>query len=213
MTREYAKIWASIPRDKLAVLVPSLDKHFDALFAYANGAIIESKDSDAVKWFENEDPAFSAHRDYRVKPSADQPAEPWKPQLGYKFFFLTATGVVAEEVFAMCDPSARRVDFGNCFRTCEEAEAARERVRAALKGETISKKETVESLDGELLGDYEKELLRVFRKAKLYEYCTIEKVVKFESIKEFGIELLIPYDNGRNEFFNAISKFTKEAAK
>lgn len=209
MTREEAKIWASIPREKLAVIMPNIDRHWDTIVAYANGTQVQTSDMDTREWLDDNDPKFLFSRAYRVKPSEAQPAEPWTPQLGYKFFFLTTTGSVAEEVFAMCEPSSRRVDFGNCFRTCEEAEAARERVRAALKGETISKTETVESLDGKPLTDAEKEVLTCLRSAD----CEIEKVFQFESDWERGIELIVCNDGGRRALYDALKKFAKKGNK
>lgn len=284
MKVDEAKIWATIPREKIAVIAPNLDKYFDELVAYANGEEIEMRDRG--KWIKVSDPYFLLSEEYRVKPRKNRSMitnnhfiSSWKPERNEKYYYIGIKGEIlgpnwwdgsyfenyilsvgncfrtykeAEEYKELIMPEAKKpveqwipkegelffsvlstgmlcqgrlgdgvvttterlhVKFGNCFKTISEAEAAKDRVQAALRGEIATKKEVVESLDGEPLGDYEKELLRIFRKAKLHEYCMIENVVKFESIKGCGIELLIPYDNGRKEFFDAIKKFTKEKEK
>lgn len=63
-----------------------------------------------------------------------QPAEPWKPKEGERFFCICANGeVVSVHFHEGYEADSEHVAFGNCFRTREEAESARERVRVALK--------------------------------------------------------------------------------
>lgn len=212
MKREEAKICMSIPREILKVIAPHIYKNLDIIQAYANGAEIQYRSKNEDEW-EKAVPLFREDFEYRVKPNSEQPTTLWKPKDNERFLYVGLDGEVMDTRFNGTVFHHKIVDFGNCFKSYEEAEEACDRVRAALRGEVATKKEVVESLDGEPLGDYEKELLRVFRKAKLHEYCMIENVVKFESVKGCGIELLIPYDNGRKEFFNAIKKFTKEKEK
>lgn len=168
MTREEAKIWLSIPREKLAVIAQNIDRHYDVIAAYANGADVQIVDIDTSEWIDRDDPLFAYSRSYRVKPSAEQPAETWKPQDGEKFFCVCGNGEVYRSCFIKTfRPDRERVAFGNCFRTREEAEAARERVHAALNGETVSKAENVESLDGHELSDAEKGVIRILRRCKV----------------------------------------------
>lgn len=86
MDREEAKIWASIPRKKLAVIASHLDKHFDLLCAYANDAEIQLKFRDKRDWHTLNSPDFNADEwaEYRVKPSKEeeQPKESWEPKKG-----------------------------------------------------------------------------------------------------------------------------------
>lgn len=144
MNRNEAKIFASIPREKLAVIEPKLDKHYDLICAFANGAEIEVFRGMGY-WETQEEPKFLEDFKYRVKPRSAQHAEPWKPKEGEKFFCLHSDTSILSTVFRYVHPYEELLSAGNCFRTREEAEAARERVRAALKGETLSKTETVEN--------------------------------------------------------------------
>lgn len=59
--------------------------------------------------------------------------EDW-PEIGDDFFFVGSNGEVNCGTYHEKTFSAERVIFGNCFRTKNEAEAARERARKALKG-------------------------------------------------------------------------------
>lgn len=127
MTREKAKIWATIARDKLAVIAPHLEKHFETLCAFAGGATIEAKA--ASKWFDEEAPEFYSNWEYRVKPAKEaQAAGAPKP-----FYYISKDGGVFFDACSECSPT--QFSFGNCFKTQEEAFAALDRVRAALKGE------------------------------------------------------------------------------
>lgn len=100
------------------------------------------------------------------QPDENQLAEPWKPQDGEKFFCVGGNGKVCSFV-KVFENDKEYISFGNCFRTREEAEAARERVRSALKGEALSKTEKVESLDGHELSDAEKGVIRILRRCKI----------------------------------------------
>lgn len=146
MNRNEAKIWTKLSREELREIGKiGYEKHYDFICAFGSGAEIESKHIEGTKWVEDNSPDFFDYMEYRVKQSA-QTAEQWKPQTGEKFFCVCGDGEVClvdfEENF---ENDKEYVDFGNCFRTREEAEAARERVRAALKGETVSKTENVEN--------------------------------------------------------------------
>lgn len=99
-----------------------------------------------------------------LKPVENQPDEPWKPKEGDCYFSFESDGSILMNCYSKIPNEQRRIIFGNCFKSYGEAEAARKRVKAALKGETISKKETVESLDGKPLADGEKKLIRLLRK-------------------------------------------------
>lgn len=170
MTREKARIWATIPREKLAVIEPKLYKHYDLICAFANGAEIEFKDSED-SWVPMEYPSFSENEEYRVKPCTEQPAKPWKPKRGEFFFYIDIT-LRVDEARCSCNDFRESLMFasGNFFETRKEAEAARDRVRAVIKGEqVVSKPETVGTLDGQPLTDGEKTLLRHLRDSKVVD--------------------------------------------
>lgn len=137
MTREQAKMWATIPRDKLAVIAPGLDKHFDILLAYANGAEVQYKLKDEENWKEST-PLFEEYLEYRVKPSkaeATKPKGQWKPEHRETYFFLPDLISVKKEIFEPQYESDRKnIEIGNFFRTEKEALAALKRVQDALKG-------------------------------------------------------------------------------
>ena len=58
---------------------------------------------------------------------------PW-PQDGDKYFCFTSTGFISNTSYDNHPIDNNRREFGNFFRTREEAEAALERIRKALKG-------------------------------------------------------------------------------
>lgn len=58
---------------------------------------------------------------------------PW-PQRGDKYFCIQSTGYVTSEDYDNYQIDNGRREFGNFFRTREEAESALERIRKALKG-------------------------------------------------------------------------------
>ena len=135
MTREQAQVYAKLSRDDLEKLDNGYVKHYDTLCAFANGEEIEVKYSDTAEWFTTELPYFYPERDYRVKPSEAQPAEPWKPKNGDSYFVVDEFGEICEIEFNNYEANDKHIDFGNCFRTSEEAEEARGRVRAALRND------------------------------------------------------------------------------
>lgn len=60
--------------------------------------------------------------------------KPW-PQEGDKYLWVGSTGFIHESYFDDAPLDNDRRGFGNMFRTREEADAALERVKKALKGE------------------------------------------------------------------------------
>ena len=60
--------------------------------------------------------------------------KPW-PQEGDKYYFLDSTGFIRDTNYDDYQLDNGRREFGNFFRTREEAEAALERVKKALNGE------------------------------------------------------------------------------
>lgn len=169
MDREEAKIWASIPRKKLEVIASHLDKHFDLLCAYANGAEIQLKFRDERDWHTLNSPDFNADgwAEYRVKPSAEQHAKPWRPKIRDIYYCIDMQGEIMGDRWEGVEFEESILYMGNCFQTHKEAEEGRERMRAALKGEAVSVLEKVESLDGKPLTDNEKTLLRHLRKIRI----------------------------------------------
>lgn len=170
MNREQAKIYASLTREQVSKINDEYGKLYDLICAYADGATIEMKLPSLGTWSEQTNPHFDAWSEYRVKTSdAEKPNAQWMPEPRGSYFFVKSTGEISKTFLASFFDykDQKHIDFGNCFRTSEEAEAARERVRAALKGETISKTEKVESLDGHELSDAEKGIIRILRRCKV----------------------------------------------
>ena len=149
MTREQAKIYAKLSREDIEKIDKGYAEHYDVICAFAAGKEIEVRYTDDDDWRDSgEDPDFfdELKLQYRVKPCEAKQAEPWKPKDDEKFFCVCGNGEVCSVAFdENFEADKEYLDFGNCFRTREEAEAARERVRAALKGETVSKTETIEN--------------------------------------------------------------------
>lgn len=174
VNREQAKIWTSISREELSVIQPTLSNHYDILRAYADGEEIESRDpmDYSCGWKREKVDRIFFHDSlkYRVKPNdAAQSSEPWKPKYGERCFYIYGSGKVIGVNFHNELIDNDHVSFGNCFHTQEEAEAALERVRAALKNETVYKIKTVESLDDKPLTGNEKALLRHLRDSKVVD--------------------------------------------
>ena len=150
MNREQAKVYAKLSREDIEKIDKELidkgySKHYDVLCAYSNGAEIEVARR-TNHWESEKYPAFLEDFEYRVKPeNAEQSSTLWKPKQDEEFFFLDSDMSVISTIFYGVPSYENLFSFGNCFRTREEAEAARERVRAALKGETVSKTENVEN--------------------------------------------------------------------
>lgn len=59
--------------------------------------------------------------------------KPW-PQDGDKYFYISAAGAICDANYDDVSVDNCLREFGNFFRTREEAEAARERVKKALNG-------------------------------------------------------------------------------
>lgn len=59
----------------------------------------------------------------------------WKPKINETYWFITGSNTIMRSVWADTFLDNEYFKFGNCFRTREEAEAAAERVKKALKGE------------------------------------------------------------------------------
>lgn len=63
------------------------------------------------------------------------PVERWKPTKGEMYWFITGRGTPNSTLWDGGHVDNSYFDFGNCFQTIEEALAARDRVKKALKGE------------------------------------------------------------------------------
>ena len=59
----------------------------------------------------------------------------WKPRLVDHYYYITTRGEVMEEVWYNIDTDNSRYEFGNCFKTRQEAEAARDKIRNLLNNE------------------------------------------------------------------------------
>lgn len=64
--------------------------------------------------------------------------EPWKPQNGDSYYFVNEGGDVSDtNYYDTYSTDRRRVRCGNCFKTEDEAQAAAERVKKALKDQPL----------------------------------------------------------------------------
>ena len=57
----------------------------------------------------------------------------WKPEHTGRYYYITTKGEIMEEVWYNIDSDNSRYEFGNCFKTFEEAEAARDKIKDLLK--------------------------------------------------------------------------------
>ena len=155
--------------------------HAKLIHAWADGAMIQLK-KDNGEW---EDclfnrPAWNEKTEYRIRPEELSNAT-WRPKEGDEYWALDNFGNVFFSIFSNSDDE-NRYSFGNCFRTRAAAEAAKERVKAALKGENVNIPTNVGSnvgspeIDSEPLSDGEKELIKALRHAGIitdvYDYRT-----------------------------------------
>lgn len=60
----------------------------------------------------------------------------WKPKRNERYWFVSSSGRIKDYGWTDSPADEAGFDFGNCFRTREEAEAMAEKVRKLLKGET-----------------------------------------------------------------------------
>lgn len=111
-------------------------KHAKLIKAWADGAKIQYWNESLHKWIDKGDPLWYEWCEYRIKP--EEPSnEPWKPKADETFYIVSDMGYAVKCTWM--DGCVYHNDcyaHGNCFRTEKEAEAAAERVEAALKGDT-----------------------------------------------------------------------------
>ena len=111
--------------------------------------------------------SMAAHDiEYRIKPEIE---EPWKPKYGGSYLFVNSCGVVDEKLWKSSTVDEIRYENGNCFHLQSDAEAAAERVKAAMKGVLKISAPNAENfqLDDKPITDGEKELIRALRKARI----------------------------------------------
>ena len=161
---------------------PKPHPHADLIKAWADGATIQVKiyrKQEAPTWVDIENPTWSECDEYRIKPEAN---EPWKPKLGdeyYAIYISFGEIELARNKWNNDSIDNRRYSNGICFKTKEEAEAAAERVKAALKGELKISAPNTENfqLDGKPLTDGEKALIRALRSLEIYRVMEMPIVV------------------------------------
>jgi hypothetical protein len=56
----------------------------------------------------------------------------WKPEYAKRFFYINPTGIVGVNVWYGTNVNESYYEFGNCFKTFEEAEAARDKIKEIL---------------------------------------------------------------------------------
>ena len=150
---------------------PKPHQHADAIKAWADGAKIQLKTKSgewvdvAANW-----PCWSVNYEYRVKP--EEPSkEPWKPKKGEEYNYFSDDGFLEWTLWNDTQTDIGRYGIYNCFRTKEEAEAAAERVKAALKGTTDVSANVGSNvgseIDGKPFTDGEKALIKAIRAVKI----------------------------------------------
>ena len=149
---------------------PKPHPHAELIKAWADGAKIQSRhliDFDNVeqwsKWTDDDEPEW-CDEDYQFR---IKPEEPWKPKLKEIYFFVNTNGKTDFNSWFGTDLDNNRYEFGNCFKTREEAQAAVPRVEAVLKNNWVTKLVAVESIDGKPLSTGEKKLIQEIRKTVL----------------------------------------------
>lgn len=98
------------------------------------GVVIEEGVSDLFFIHTREDGAFEVVAHPKQYHDWYEPVR-WKPASLENYFFIVSDGTVFREVWRTRPIDATRHQIGNCYKTKEEAEAARERVLKAYKGE------------------------------------------------------------------------------
>ena len=65
----------------------------------------------------------------------------WKPELGYKYYFLDSNGFIFNNIWADDSVDYGRSEIGNCFGTKEEAERVKEYLKAlaVVRGDATGK--------------------------------------------------------------------------
>ena len=57
----------------------------------------------------------------------------WKPECGDSFYYIVSKGSIMSDIWYGRCFQEQRYKFGNCFKTQEEAEAARDKIKEILK--------------------------------------------------------------------------------
>lgn len=143
--------------------------HAELIKAWADGAKIQVLVGD--EWEDCCSPTWFEANKYRIKPEESEKTEKWKPNVGDVYFYTTIYGNVNPTEWKKDDAFDNvQYEHGNCFRTHYEAEAAAERVKAALKGEEPKGEKVAllhPYLNGKPVSDGELALIRAIRKARV----------------------------------------------
>lgn len=126
--------------------------HAELIKAWADGAKIQWFDDYDSKWKDTVDntPMWDDKIQYRIK--TEESTEPWKPKEIGEYYWviqIDSRGIVFPRSYFWVgnDIDNKFGEFGNCFRTREEAEAAIPRVKAALNGKVGDKVMSREEAD------------------------------------------------------------------
>lgn len=176
--------------------------HADLIKAWADGAKIQSRhliDFDNVeqwsKWTDDGEPDW-CDEDYQFRIKPDEPSnEPWKPKKDDWYHVVGMKGCVVKIRWTNNEQDNELYEAHNCFRTREEAEAAAERVKAALTGELKISAPNTENfqLDGKPLTDGEKALIRAIRLANVSD------------VHERGSILVVMDANGQRALYSTVA--------
>lgn len=133
MTREEAKTWISIPKEKIKIVAPHIYKNFDVVSAYSDGAEVEFMDKQIPSgWCFDPSPSFSSLFEYRVKKAEEQPSWSWKPEFGQTYYIIDDTGQVSSVRNSFSQADYDRFAFGNFYRTFVSAAGAANAIREAF---------------------------------------------------------------------------------
>lgn len=118
---------------------PKQHPHAELIKAWADGANIQYKNENN-EWITVNHPSWYKNNEYRIKP--EEPSnEPWKPKKGMSYLIVNSCGSVDYKLWGSSTLDEKHYKIGNCFHLQSDAEAAAERVKAALKGELVDKEE------------------------------------------------------------------------
>lgn len=121
---------------------PTPHPHAELIKAWADGAKIQIWDVCREVWQTCELPTWLEDCQYRINPEpSNEPCKPGEDDMFYSVKVIRSVIDVDNDVWSGGFTYEKILKNGNVFRTREEAEAAAERVKAALKGDDVSKKD------------------------------------------------------------------------
>lgn len=57
----------------------------------------------------------------------------WKPEYKERYYYVNSIGIVRDNIWCNLDDDTSLYEFGNCFKTKDEAEAMKDKIKEILK--------------------------------------------------------------------------------